>query len=139
MELLRETVVWICLVAGSVFCMIGGLGMIRLPDFYTRSHAASITDTLGATLILTGLAVHSGVNLITVKLGFVLIFLYLTSPTAAHALVKAAFSKGLNAPDVVDATRLQAGRSGGGAPSAQPERSRRAEPTVDPGGAGGQG
>jgi multicomponent Na+:H+ antiporter subunit G len=103
-EVLREIGVWFFLVTGSVFCVIGGIGMIRMPDFYTRSHAASITDTLGATLILVGLALHSGLNLVTVKLLFVLFLLYVTSPTAAHALVKAAYSKGLDAPDVEDAT-----------------------------------
>ncbi|HIF92225.1 MAG TPA: sodium:proton antiporter [Myxococcales bacterium] len=106
MEVGREIGVWILLVAGSVFCVIGGIGMIRLPDFYTRSHAASITDTLGATLILLGLALYSGFNLITVKLFFVLFLLYITSPTAAHALVKAAYSKGLDAPDLEDVTEI---------------------------------
>ena len=104
MESLREIIVWACLVSGSVFSVIGGIGVLRMPDFYTRTHAASITDTLGATLILLGLGVHSGLNLITVKLVFVFLFLYLTSPTAAHALVKAAYSKGLEAPDVQEAT-----------------------------------
>jgi multicomponent Na+:H+ antiporter subunit G len=99
-EFAREIAIWFCLVAGSIFCIIGGIGMLRMPDFYTRTHAASITDTLGATLILVGLGLHSGLNLITVKLVFVLVFLYVTSPTAAHALVKAAYSKGLDAPDV---------------------------------------
>jgi len=104
MEAIREIAVWVCLLAGSTFAVIGGIGMIRMPDFYTRSHAASITDTMGALLILLGLGIHSGLNLITVKLVFVFLFLYLTSPTAAHALVKAAYSKGLEAPDVQEAT-----------------------------------
>ena len=104
MEIIREVAVWFCLVAGSVFCIIGAVGVIRMPDFYTRTHAASVTDTLGATLILVGLVIYSGPNLVTVKLIFVLILLYITSPTAGHALVKAAYSKGLDAPDVEDAT-----------------------------------
>ena len=103
-EMIREVAVWFFLVAGSLFCIIGAVGVIRMPDFYTRTHAASITDTLGATLILVGLAIYSGPNLVTVKLGFVLMLLYITSPTAAHALVKAAYSKGLDAPDVEEAT-----------------------------------
>jgi multicomponent Na+:H+ antiporter subunit G len=114
MDLVREVAVWFCLVTGSVFCMIGGLGMLRMPDFYTRTHAASLTDTLGATLILVGLAIYSGLNLITVKLFFVLALLYITSPTAAHALVKAAYAKGLNAPDVEDETHSSTVGSGRG-------------------------
>jgi len=104
MEAAREIAVWVCLLAGSGFSIIGGIGMIRMPDFYTRSHAASITDTMGATLILLGLGLHSGLNLVTVKLFMIFLFLYLTSPTAAHALVKAAYSKGLDAPDVEEST-----------------------------------
>jgi len=123
MAMLGDVMVWVCLAAGAAFCVIGGIGLLRMPDFYTRSHAASITDTLGATLILLGLAIHSGPNLVTVKLGFVFLFLLLTSPTAAHALVKAAYSKGLEAPDVQEATGAvrairnrahQAARSGKG-------------------------
>ncbi|MBJ21904.1 MAG: monovalent cation/H(+) antiporter subunit G [bacterium] len=115
-DALREIAVWACLFAGSVFSVIGGIGVLRMPDFYTRTHAASITDTLGATLILLGLGVHSGLNLITVKLILIFSFLYLTSPTAAHALVKAAYSKGLEAPDVQeasDASRALRNRMGG--------------------------
>ena len=104
MEAVREIAVWAFLLGGAFFSVVGGIGMIRMPDFYTRSHAASITDTMGATLILLGLAIYSGLNLVTVKLILILIFLYLTSPTAAHALVKAAYSKGMEAPDVEEAT-----------------------------------
>ena len=86
---------WLLLFTGSAFCVIGGIGLIRMPDFYTRCHAASLTDTLGATLILVGLALQSGLDLVTVKLLFILIFVYLSSPTATHALVKAAYSHGV--------------------------------------------
>lgn len=104
MEGLRDILVWACLVGGGLFSVIGGIGLLRMPDFYTRTHAASLTDTMGATLILLGLAIHNGIDLVTVKLAIVFLFLFLTSPTAAHALVKAAYSKGLEAPDVQEAT-----------------------------------
>ena len=128
MEGVREILVWACLVGGSVFSLVGGIGMLRMPDFYTRTHAASLTDTMGATLILLGLAIYNtfenGLDLVTVKLLIIFAFLYLTSPTAAHALVKAAYSKGLDAPDVQEATgaaqairneALEAARRGEGA------------------------
>jgi len=104
MEGLREIIVWACLVGGGLFSLIGGVGLLRMPDFYTRIHAASLTDTMGATLILLGLGVYNGLDLVTVKLVIIFLFLYLTSPTAAHALVKAAYSKGIEAPHVQDAT-----------------------------------
>ncbi|MCR9095313.1 MAG: monovalent cation/H(+) antiporter subunit G [bacterium] len=104
MDGLRDILVWACLVGGGLFSVIGGIGLLRMPDFYTRTHAASLTDTMGATLILLGLAIHNGIDLVTVKLVIIFLFLFLTSPTAAHALVKAAYSKGLEAPDVQEAT-----------------------------------
>ena len=104
MDGFREILVWFCVLGGSAFSLIGGIGLLRMPDFYTRAHAASLTDTLGATLILLGLGIYNGLDLVSVKLFIIFLFLYLTSPTAAHALVKAAYSKGLEAPDVQEAT-----------------------------------
>lgn len=90
-----DIVSWICLVIGSLFCLIGGIGMLRMPDFYTRGHAAGVTDTLGAGLILLGLMFQAGLDLVTVKLAMVLFFLYVTSPTSTHALFKSAYAGGL--------------------------------------------
>lgn len=81
---------WALILGGSAFALIGGLGLHRLPDFFTRLHAAGITDTLGAGLILAGLMVQGGLTLVTVKLFLILGFLLFTSPTATHALAKAA-------------------------------------------------
>ena len=67
-----DIISWVLLMAGSLFCLIGGLGIHRLPDFYSRMHGAGITDTLGAALVLTGLMVQAGLTLITVKLVFIL-------------------------------------------------------------------
>jgi multicomponent Na+:H+ antiporter subunit G len=69
--------------------------MLRMPDFYTRGHAAGITDTLGAGLILLGLMFQAGVSLISAKLVMVLFFLYVTSPTSTHALFKSAYAGGI--------------------------------------------
>ncbi len=109
MTLLIDLASWLSLLAGSAFCVVGGIGMIRMPDFYTRSHAASLTDTLGATLILFGLALQAGFSLVTVKLVFVLLFIYLTTPTATHALVKAAHARGITAPSVEDESEMRGG------------------------------
>ncbi len=95
MEHLVDVVSWIFLATGSIFVVIGGLGLLRLPDFYTRVHAASITDTVGSWLILIGLMFQAGLTLVMVKLLLVLIFLVLTSPLSSHALTKAAFFRGL--------------------------------------------
>jgi multicomponent Na+:H+ antiporter subunit G len=90
-----DVVSWVLLVAGSLFCVVGGIGLLRLPDFYARMHAAGVTDTMGAGLLILGLMFQGGVSNVTVKLVLVLVFLLLTSPTAAHALVKAAYAAGV--------------------------------------------
>jgi multicomponent Na+:H+ antiporter subunit G len=87
---------WVFIVAGSIFVIIGGIGLLRFPDFYTRIHAAGITDTLGAWLILIGLMFQEGLSLDTARLAILLFFLVATCPLASHALAKAAFIRGLD-------------------------------------------
>lgn len=86
---------WVCLVVGGVFCCIGALGLLRMPDFYTRMHAASVIDTLGAGLVLFGLCLQAGWTLVTVKLVMIGLLIFFASPTATHALARAAMSRGL--------------------------------------------
>ena len=86
---------WILLMGGAVFCVIGGIGLHRLPDFFSRMHGAGITDTLGAGLVIFGLVLQAGFTLVAVKLLFILGLLWLTSPTATHAIAKAARASGL--------------------------------------------
>lgn len=85
----------VLVLAGSAFAVVGGIGLLRLPDFFARIHGAGLTDTLGAGLILTGLMFVSPHWLVTVKLVAILLFLWITSPTSAHALANAALGAGL--------------------------------------------
>lgn len=84
---------------GLVFVLAGAIGVIRLPDFYTRLHAAGLTDTLGAELIIFGLILQAGDWQTMAKLGLVGLLLFLTSPTATHAVANAAHRAGLK-PDL---------------------------------------
>lgn len=93
--LLFDALAWVCLLTGGLFSVIGGIGLLRLPDFFTRLHAGGITDTLGAWLILLGLAFQAGWSLVALKLVLIFAFLLLTSPTACHAVAKAALHSGL--------------------------------------------
>lgn len=95
MEMLLDAASWVLLVVGGFFVFAGGLGALRMPDFYTRMHAASLTDTLGTILVLTGLMLQSGISLATVKLLAILALLLFTAPTAAYALANAARLSGL--------------------------------------------
>ena len=90
-----DLISWTCLLAGSFFAVVSSLAVLRLPDYYSRVHGAGITDTVGAGLILLGLAFQAGFSLISVKLALVLVFMVLTGPTASHALAKAAYQLGL--------------------------------------------
>jgi multicomponent Na+:H+ antiporter subunit G len=86
---------WILLTVGGAFIFIGGLGALRLPDFYTRIHAASLTDSMGSILILLGIMLQAGWSLSAVKLVAILAFLLLTGPTASYALANSALLSGL--------------------------------------------
>ena len=77
-------------VSGVFFLFMGAVGLIRFPDFYTRMHAAGKCDTLGSLLVLTGLACYGGLNLASVKILLIALFIFLTSPTATHAMACAA-------------------------------------------------
>ncbi len=90
MTTIVELTSWACLLLGALFALTGGIGLLRLPDLFTRLHAAGMTDTLGAGLILLGLMLQAGLGLVTIKLMLILGFLLVTSPTSTHALAKAA-------------------------------------------------
>ncbi len=90
------TIVGMALVLGGVFFLVtGAIGMIRFPDIYTRMHAAGKCDTLGSLLVLTGLACYEGFVLASAKLLIVAVFILVTSPTATHAIARAAMRSGI--------------------------------------------
>lgn len=95
MALLLDIASWALLSIGGIFVFIGGVGALRMPDLYTRMHAASLTDTMGAILIIVGVMLQAGPSLAAIKLAAILLFLLLTSPTASNALASAALLAGL--------------------------------------------
>ena len=94
-DLLRDAISALLLAGGSAFLLVGAVGVLRFPDFYTRLHPAGLTDTAGAGLVLAGLMVESGFNLVTAKLVLVLALIVFTSPVSAHATSRAALASGL--------------------------------------------
>jgi len=95
MAMIVDALSWVFLLTGSFLGVSGGIGILRFPDFFTRLHAAGVTDTLCAALILLGLMMQTGWGLVAVKLFFIILFLSFTSPVAAHALARAALHGGL--------------------------------------------
>lgn len=94
MNELRDILTIIFLLLGTFFMLIGSVGVIRLPDFFTRSHATSKSDTLGIMLIVTGLICFEGVSLNSLKLLIIFVFIALSNPVGAHALARAALRFG---------------------------------------------
>jgi multicomponent Na+:H+ antiporter subunit G len=93
-SLLRDIATGTLIIAGAAFVVIGAIGLIRMPDFYSRTHASGMIDSLGAGLILLGLMLQTGLSLITLKLFLIGLFIFFTSPTATHAVAHAAFVAG---------------------------------------------
>jgi multicomponent Na+:H+ antiporter subunit G len=85
-----EVISWAALLTGGFLVITGSIGMLRFPDLYTRMHAAGVTDTGGAGLVLFGLMLQAGLTIVTVKLAMILWFLLFTGPVASHVLAKAA-------------------------------------------------
>ncbi|MFQ3246795.1 MAG: multicomponent Na+:H+ antiporter subunit G [Arenicella sp.] len=98
-DLLIDALSWALLMLGGGFVLIGGIGALRLPNFYTRMHAASLTDTMGTILIIAGVILQAGWSLAAIKLFAILLFLLLTGPTATYALANAALLSGVK-PEV---------------------------------------
>ncbi len=117
-----------CILAGGFFLVAGGIGLLRLPDLFTRMHAAGITDTLGVGLFVLGFVIQAGLGTVAVKLVVLLLFVLLTGPVAVHALAKAALHGG------VRPLGAGAGAGGGAAPSpsAPPPPPFGAPPAVEP-------
>lgn len=86
---------WIFIAGGVFFIFTGSLGILRMPDFFTRLHPAGLIDSMGAPMVLIGVALQSGFTLFAGKIILLILFLFLTGPTACHALAKAALLSGL--------------------------------------------
>jgi len=95
LSLLIDIASGISFAVGGAFLLIGALGMIRLPDVWARVHAAGIIDTIGAELIVFGMILQAGLTQTSLKLLLIGLFLFVTSPTATHAVANAAFTAGL--------------------------------------------
>ena len=93
-ELVIEILSWAAMVSGSIFMLIGGIGILRFPDFWSRLHAVSVSDSLGMILLVAGMMLQAGLTLVTVKLLMIGVFLFITGPTAIHAVANAALVSG---------------------------------------------
>ena len=95
MAMLIDILSGLCIAVGVVALLTGSIGLIRLPDLYSRTHAVGMMDTAGVGFIILGLIIHEGFTLVSVKLALVGIFLLFTSPIATHAVSQVAYRSGL--------------------------------------------
>ncbi len=91
--LLRDIFIVVFLVSGTFFFLVGVIGLLRMPDVFTRMHATTKCDTMGAGLIFLGLMLWKGFTLVSLMLFLVLLFIWITNPTAAHYIAKSAYHR----------------------------------------------
>jgi len=94
MAILADLMSWALVLGGCFFILVGALGLIRMPDIFTRLHAGGVMDTMGAGMLLAGLMFQTGLSLVTVKLALVLAFVWFSSPISTYALARAALKSG---------------------------------------------
>jgi multicomponent Na+:H+ antiporter subunit G len=92
---IRTIITGILLGLGCFFIIVTSIGIVRFPDFYSRLHPAGKSDTIGQSLILIGLIIYEGFSMVSIKLFLIIIFIYIASPTATHAVAQAAYLKGV--------------------------------------------
>ena len=119
-DLVATSLSWILLAAGAFYFFVGALGLVRMPDVFTRMHAGSIGDTAGAGLILAGMVLAVGISLVSVKLLVILATILFTSPIVTHALAQAAMHAGVEP--------VLAGKGGRSAPGSKAPVSKKASP-----------
>lgn len=94
-EVSLQVVSWLLLASGAGFLVVGAVGVVRMPDVFTRMHAASVIDTLGTGLVVAGLMVQAGFSLVTLKLLFLLALVFFSGPVVSHALAQSALHAGV--------------------------------------------
>ena len=95
MTIVVDIASWLLMLLGSFFTIVGAFGLVRMPEIFTRMHAASVTDTLGAGLLILGMCLQAGLTLVTLKLLFLLALFFFTGPAVTHALAQACLHEGV--------------------------------------------
>ena len=95
MTLIVESASWVLILLGSFFTLVGAFGLVRMPEVFTRMHAASVTDTLGVGFLILGMCLQAGLGLVTLKLVFLLALFFFTGPVVTHALARACLHEGI--------------------------------------------
>lgn len=109
--ILIDVASWLLILAGCFFILVGAFGLMRLPELFTRMHAASLIDTLGIGFLFAGLMIQAGFTQVTLKLLFILLLFFFTGPVITHALAQAAIEAGIK-PELAEDRRGRLDESG---------------------------
>lgn len=104
---MKTILVYVLMAGGLFFFLVGTIGLLRLKDVMTRVHSAAKCDTLGALLCITALILYSGGGFIGLKLILVIVFLWLTNPTATHLIAKAEFSRQMDGYEKINENEVK--------------------------------
>ena len=102
MSAVLDVLGWAALVTGGFFCVVGALGLNRMPDVFTRMHATSVSDTLGVGFLTIGMLTQTDDWTVAIRLVIIVLVLYVTGAVASHALARAALHDGAK-PVLADA------------------------------------
>ena len=114
-QLALDALAWALMISGSAFALIGAIGVLRFPEFWSRLHAASVSESAGLILLLAGMGLYAGVSLVTFKLLLIGLFIFITGPTSTHAVANAAMVSGLRPAKDAEAEAEDAGGDAGAA------------------------
>ncbi|MGI9482340.1 MAG: monovalent cation/H(+) antiporter subunit G [Hyphomicrobiales bacterium] len=129
MELVINILSWVFILAGSFFYLVGAAGLLRMPDVFSRMHAASVSDTMGASLLIIGMMLQAGISLVLAKLFMLWFFILFTGPVATHALARAARYAGVE-PILDGAPELTAPAHGHGHAPVEKKPSQKRRPAA---------
>jgi multicomponent Na+:H+ antiporter subunit G len=100
---------WGCILLGSFFTLVGAFGLVRMPELFTRMHAASVVETLGVGFLILGMCLQAGFTLVTAKLIFLMLLFLFMAPVVTHALAQACLHEGIK-PLLAEDRRQRADR-----------------------------
>lgn len=122
-DIIVSVLAWLCIAGGAFFIIVAGIGLLRMPDVYTRMHAAGIADTMGTGLLVIGMVLTAGFSLVSAKLLIILAVILFTSPVATHALAQATLHAGIE-PRLARQGRRPAAERGGSGKKASTRKGR---------------
>jgi multicomponent Na+:H+ antiporter subunit G len=104
---MKTILVSVLMLGGLFFFMVGTVGILRFPDIFTRAHCAAKCDTLGVVLCLLSLIVFNGLNMVSLKILLIIVFVWITNPVATHLIAKAEYIRRTSINDAEEVSGIE--------------------------------